>query len=66
MKNKKIVKKLRLKESVKNTLVIITGMAIITTVFVNIASNRIKGIEKNKEAYTNRSVPVNVHPIFNR
>lgn len=63
MKNKKIVKKLKLKESVKNALVIIGGLALVTT-FLIIASNRIENIENNPNAYNNRAVSVNVHPIY--
>lgn len=61
MRNKRIVKKLKLKESVKNALVIIGGLALITT-FLIIATNRIENIENNPNAYDNRSTPINVHP----
>lgn len=63
MKNKKMVKKLKLKESVKNALVIIGGLALVTT-FLIIASNRIENIENNPNAYNNRSISVNVHPNY--
>ena len=61
MKKKKIVKKLKLKESVKNALVIITCIIILIAVLFGI-SNRIEQIENNPNAYDNRSTPVNVHP----
>ena len=63
MRNKKIVKKLKLKESVKNALIIIGGLALVTT-FLIIASNRIENIENNPNAYNNRAVSVNVHPNY--
>lgn len=63
MKNKKIVKKLKLKESIKNAIVIVCGIALIFTCLL-IASNRIENIENNTHAYDNRSTPVNVHPNY--
>lgn len=63
MKNKKMVKKLKLKESVKNAIVIVCGIALIFTCLL-IASNRIENIENNPNAYNNRSISVNVHPNY--
>lgn len=63
MKNKKIVKKLKLKESVKNAIVIVCGIVIMFTCLL-IMSNRLENIENNKNAYNNRSISVNVHPNY--
>lgn len=63
MKNKKIVKKLKLKESVKNAIVIVCGIVIMFTCLL-IMSNRLENIENNSNAYNNRSISVNVHPNY--
>jgi hypothetical protein len=63
MKNKKMVKKLKLKENVKNALVIACSIVIMFTCLL-IMSNRIENIEDNPKAYDNRSISVNVHPNY--